>query len=90
MIWTFWIPYLLIYPDFPDFLSSIGDNNPNWEYYFLFVWQCLYYDSSQDIQWNIAWALWESIRLCPRDIPRAQAIFHNTDTMDLTLSVVQL
>ena len=39
-------------------------------------WECLYCDSSQDIQWNIAWALEKSIGLRPRDFPRAPAIFH--------------
>ena len=88
MLWKFLIPYFCLCLDFPDFMSSIVNDNPNWEYYFLVVWQCLYYDWSQDIQWNIAWALWESLELCPQDFPRAQALFHNTDTM--YLSVVQL
>ena len=39
-------------------------------------WECLYFDLSLDIQWNIAWALGKYLRLCPRDFPRTQVIFH--------------
>ena len=39
-------------------------------------WECLYYDSNWDIQWNLAGALGKSLELRPRDFPRAQAIFH--------------
>ena len=39
-------------------------------------WECLYCDSSLDIQWNIAWALRKSLGLRPQNFPRAQAIFH--------------
>ena len=39
-------------------------------------WECLYYDSSWDIRWNIAWALRKSLGLRPSNFPRAQAISH--------------
>ena len=39
-------------------------------------WEWLFYDSSQDILWNIAWALRKSLGLRLRDLPRAPAIFH--------------
>ena len=38
-------------------------------------WECLYYDSSRDIRWNISWALGKSLGLPPRDFTCAQAIF---------------
>ena len=46
-------------------------------------WECLYYDSSRDIRWNIAWALGKSLGLRPRYFPRVQATFHR---MSLLLS----
>ena len=39
-------------------------------------WECLYCDSSQEIRWNIAWALRKSLGLWIQDFPWAQAIFH--------------
>ena len=39
-------------------------------------WECLYYDSSRDVRWNLAWALGKSLGLRPQDFPHAQAIFH--------------
>ena len=60
-------------------------------------WECLYYDSSLDIQWNLASALRKSLGLRPRDFPRAQAIFtvypssrHNTDTDFMSCTCCQL
>ena len=40
-------------------------------------WECLYFDSSRDILWNIACALGKYLGLRPWDFPRAQAIFHS-------------
>ena len=39
-------------------------------------WECLYFDSSQEIRWNIARALGKSLRLSPWNFPHAQDIFH--------------
>ena len=39
-------------------------------------WECLYYDSIRDIQWNIAWALGKSLGLRHLEIPHAKALFH--------------
>ena len=38
-------------------------------------WECLYCDSSRDIQGYIASAVKKSLRLCPSDFPQTQAIF---------------
>ena len=39
-------------------------------------WECLYCDSSQDIQWNIAYAFGKFLVLRPWDFPWAQAILY--------------
>ena len=44
-------------------------------------WECLYYGSSRDIRWNIAWGLGISLGLHPRDFPPAQPIFHRTSLL---------
>ena len=50
-------------------------------------WECLYCDSSRDVQWNIAWALGKSLELRPWDFLRLRSYFivypsshHNTGT----------
>ena len=41
-------------------------------------WECLYYDSSRDIRWNIAWALGKGLRLYFTVYLSSR---HNTDTI---------
>ena len=54
----------------PLVFSRTFDMEPPYTGCFIFsTWYCLHYDLSQDIGWNIAWALVKSLGLHPRDFP---------------------